>query len=84
LIAGAIDMWLRRRAAEEVLSAYFAWWQACTVVRDAYRDWVNAPRADAGPAFRGYSAALERESRAAETYAAQATRLHRVAWAQPA
>lgn len=66
------------------MTAYFAWWQACHAVRDAYRDWATAPSADAEPAFRGYAAALEREKRAAETYAAQATRLDSAVCAQPA
>jgi hypothetical protein len=77
---GAIDQWLRRREAEEVTGAYFAWWQECTTVRDAYRTWVRAAGADAARAFAGYAAALEREQRAAEAYAARARRhgeLHR-------
>ncbi|MEA2269865.1 MAG: hypothetical protein QOC64_2475 [Solirubrobacteraceae bacterium] len=78
MIAGAfdaIDQWLRRReVVEEVTEAYFAWWQECTAVRDAYRTWLGAARADAAPAFAGYALALEREQRAAEAYAAQASR----------
>ena len=80
MIAGAIDQWLRRREVEEVTGAYFAWWQECTAVRDAYRTWVRAARADAARAFAGYVAALEREQRAADAYAARARRhgeLHR-------
>jgi hypothetical protein len=75
VIAGAIDQWLRRHVVEEVTGAYFAWWQECSAVRDTYRTWVRAPRADAAPAFARYAAALEREQRAAEAYAAQARRL---------
>ena len=75
MIAGAIDQWLRRREVEEVTRAYFAWWQECTAVRDAYRTWVRPERAEAARAFAGYAAALEREQRAAEAYAAHARRL---------
>ena len=76
MIAGAIDGWLRRRVVEEVTGAYLAWWQECTAVRDAYRSWVGAPTDDAGRAFAEYAAALEREQRAAETYAARAGRVN--------
>ena len=84
MIRGVVDTWLRRRAAEEILAAYFAWWQACGAVREAYRNWTTAPRATSHSAFRDYSAALERERQAAEIYAVRARRLDHVAWAAPA
>ena len=63
------------------MAAYLEWWQECNAARAAYRAWATAPRASAAFAFRDYSAALEREGRAAETYAAQARRLARLACA---
>ena len=84
MIAGAIDQWLRRRVVEEATGAYLAWWQECTAVRDAYRGWVGAARDEAGQAFDGYVAALEREQRAAEAYAAQVGRVSELAWPEPA
>ena len=79
LIAGALALRRRRRVAEDAIAAYLAWWQECNGVRAAYRAWLSAPRDSAAFAFRDYSAALEREARAAEMYAAQARRIARLA-----
>jgi hypothetical protein len=84
MMPGAIDRWLQRRVVEEATGAYLAWWQECTAVRDTYRRWVGAPKDEAGRAFAGYVAALEREQRAAEVYAAHAGRMNELTWPEAA
>jgi hypothetical protein len=52
----------------ETLRAYVDWREKCIVVRNAYDSWAAAGRADAPLAFAAYTAALDREERAAEAY----------------
>jgi len=60
----------RRRAdIDTVVAAYSAWRRECAAVRTAYGRWTRAARSDAWFAFAAYSAALDREQRAADTYA---------------
>jgi hypothetical protein len=51
------------------MDAYLDWREECFAVSDAYGWWAAAGPADAGLAFRGYVAALDREERASEVYA---------------
>jgi hypothetical protein len=48
--------------------AYAEWRSACAVVWTAYREWTNAPKADAALAHAAYGAALDREDAAAGTF----------------
>jgi len=56
-----------RRAADPLI-AYAEWRMSCTSVWAAYRQWSNAPKADAGLAHAAYTAALDREDAAARVY----------------
>jgi hypothetical protein len=60
---------LQKLKADVALAGYGAWREACTGVREAYRAWDDALRDDAGVVFGAYLAALDREERAAQTYA---------------
>jgi hypothetical protein len=70
-----IQMWLRRRMVDAALDAYVNWCDECRAVWDADRFWASAPVAEDGYAFVAYSAALDREQRAAEIYAEQIRRV---------
>ena len=48
--------------------AYAEWRMSCTAVWAAYRDWLDAPKADAKVAHAAYTAALDREDAAAQAY----------------
>ena len=67
------------RAPEEVVDAaihaYVNWRDACFDAREAYRGWSEANKADRVLAFYAYSAALDREERAANVYATAVRRL---------
>ena len=49
--------------------AYDQWRDQCAAVRIAYHGWVGSPSAENAVAFRAYTAALDREERAANSYA---------------
>jgi hypothetical protein len=55
-------------AAADPVVAYAEWRMSCASVWDAYRQWSNAPKADAHLAFAAYTAALDREDAAAHVY----------------
>jgi hypothetical protein len=74
-----IDVWHRQRLVDEAVDAYVDWRDECRAVWDAYQRWESAPAVDAGSLFPGYSAALDREERAAQVYAAQIRRVAQVA-----
>jgi hypothetical protein len=59
----------RRAEIDAVLAAYSAWKRECSAVGAAYGRWKRAARSDALAAFAAYRVALEREERAADTYA---------------
>ena len=62
--------WSAREAlVNEAMTAYVAWREAATAVRDAYRRWQAAGREERYFAFAGYRSALEREEHAAAGYA---------------
>lgn len=52
-----------------VTGAYGEWRSECYAVRDAYRLWICARALDERSAFVAYTAALDREERAAMRYA---------------
>jgi hypothetical protein len=65
----------QQRIVDEAVDAYVDWRDECRAVWDAYRFWAGAPAEDAEPAFQSYSAALDREERAAAIYATQMVRV---------
>ena len=56
---------------DRLLELYCDWRTECSAVRDAYERFLRAPACDRELAFRGYSAALDREGSVAELYGAQ-------------
>jgi hypothetical protein len=76
--AKRIHSWRHQLAVDSAIDAYVDWRDECRAVWDTYRRWTSAPVAHAGRAFEGYSAALEREERAADVYAAQIRRVRDV------
>ena len=58
----------RRARVDATVAAYRQWHSERDVVRAAYRVWVRSAFAQP-PAFEAYQSALDREERAAKTYA---------------
>jgi hypothetical protein len=52
------------------MEGYVSWREACLRVDDAYGAWASESGAGATVAFEQYVAALDREERAADVYAA--------------
>jgi hypothetical protein len=61
--------WQRRRLVNQVTDAYVGWRDQCRAVWIAYSYWA-AGEGDTALWYAAYSAALDREQRAAERYAA--------------
>jgi hypothetical protein len=58
----------RRRLMNQALDAYAGWRDQCSAVDLAYHHWAGARGHDAAVWYTAYSAALDREERAAERY----------------
>ena len=50
------------------VAAYGEWRMSCTLVWEAYRYWLHAPKTDEDVAHAAYTAALDREDAAARAY----------------
>jgi hypothetical protein len=59
----------RRARVDAAVAAYTQWRSECDAVRAAYRVWSAAGAFGEPPAFEIYQSALDREERAAATYA---------------
>ena len=59
----------RRARVDAAVAAYRQWHSERDAVRAAYRVWVAASALAEPPAFEAYQSALDREERAAKTYA---------------
>ncbi|HEX6460437.1 MAG TPA: hypothetical protein VF032_16065 [Thermoleophilaceae bacterium] len=59
----------RRARVDAAVAAYRQWHYECDAVRAAYRAWVGASTFTEPLAFEAYQSALDREERAAATYA---------------
>ena len=68
----------REQLFDEMISAYADWREASRVVNAAYRSWAFGPRFSAGDAFIRYTAALDTEEIAADSYAHLVRRVDRV------
>jgi hypothetical protein len=66
-----------KRLVDKMIDAYADWREACRLVTDAYRSWVSVTGPGAITGFACYSAALDREERAAELYAGLVRRVGR-------
>ncbi len=53
---------------DAMMDRYVSWREACAAVEKSYRDWLSARSEDRAAAFAAYSAALDREERAAAEY----------------
>jgi hypothetical protein len=73
--AAAFGRW----AIDELLERYISWREECCAVWLAYQRWADSGRRDWGLAYAGYLAALDREERAAQTYAGHVQRTSRIA-----
>jgi transcription initiation factor TFIIIB Brf1 subunit/transcription initiation factor TFIIB len=69
---------LGRWVIDDLLEGYVSWREACQSVRLAYERWMASDRGEHGLAYAGYLAALDREERAARTYADHIARVTRV------
>jgi hypothetical protein len=58
----------RRRLVDEAMDAYAGWRDQCSAVELAYSHWAEAGGNEAEVRHTAYSAALDREERAAERY----------------
>jgi hypothetical protein len=67
-----------RRLVDKMIDAYVDWREACRAVNDAYRSWASATGVGAIIEFTRYTAALDTEERAADTYARLVRRVARV------
>jgi hypothetical protein len=77
-IVTTIDTALGRQAVDALLERYVAWREECETVWQAYQRWVDADRHERWLAHAGYLAALDREERAARTYADHIERVRRI------
>jgi hypothetical protein len=68
-----------RWAIDEMLERYVSWREECSAVRMAYQQWADSGPRERGLAYAGYLAALDREERAARTYAGHVERVRRIA-----
>jgi hypothetical protein len=67
--ATATDTPLGHLAVDVLLESYLAWREECAAVWQAYQRWVDAERQERRLAHAAYVAALDREERAAGSYA---------------
>jgi hypothetical protein len=58
----------RRRLVDETMDAYAGWRDQCSAVELAYSHWTEAQGDEAAVRYIAYSAALDREERAAARY----------------
>jgi hypothetical protein len=59
-----------QQLCDALIDLYVDWREECSAVQLAYERWRTAPRVDHGIAFAAYNAALDREERACDLYAA--------------
>jgi hypothetical protein len=74
---------IKARPRNRLAVAYVGWREACRLVDDAYRSWVEATSPDQPIAFGHYTAALDAEERAANVYADLAKRVGHVTTTDP-
>ena len=67
------------RLVDTMIGAYLDWREACRLVHDAYRSWASATGPSVRVAFRRYTAALDAEEWAAESYASLVRRIGHLA-----
>jgi hypothetical protein len=63
------------RLIDQMIDGYVSWREECAAVATAYENWSRSARQDRGLAYAAYTAALDREERAASTYRSLAERI---------
>lgn len=58
------------RLGDQLIELYVEWREECSAVQCSYEQWHEASREDRPAAFVAYKAALDREERASDAYAA--------------
>jgi hypothetical protein len=58
------------RLGDALIDLYVEWREECSAVQLAYERWREASKDDRAAAFAAYNAALDREERASDVYAA--------------
>jgi urease accessory protein UreF len=58
-----------------LIDLYVDWCEECAAVHSTYERWRSAPKHDTEAAFAAYMAALDREERAGNVYAALVRRI---------
>jgi len=71
------EQWTRARLVDQALERYLDWRLECAALDDAYGVWRDAPAGEAALPFAAYSAALDREQRAAALYGSVIDRIGR-------
>jgi hypothetical protein len=69
---------VHRSAIDELLEGYVSWREACQAVWLAYERWIGSDRGERALAYATYLAALDREERAARTYAQHTAHVARI------
>lgn len=64
-----------RALGDALIDVYVEWREECVAVHTAYERWRRAPKGESAAAFAVYAAALDREERAGNVYAALVQRL---------
>jgi hypothetical protein len=72
----------RDRLVDELLEADVAWRETCAGVNDAYSYWASKTGPRGRVAFGLYTAALDAEEQAAESYATLVRRTEKLLWAK--
>jgi hypothetical protein len=67
-----------RWAVDELVEGYVSWREECQAVGLAYERWIACDRRERELSHAAYLAALDREERAARTYAHQVERVRRI------
>ena len=62
---------IRSDLVDRLIELYCDWRAGCEHVRTAYKRFVDAPASDRAAAFAAYTAALDQEESASESYASQ-------------
>jgi len=68
-----------QRMIDELVERYISWREESSAVRMTYQRWADSDCRERRLAYAGYLAALDREERAAQTYASQVDRIRRLA-----
>jgi hypothetical protein len=69
------DTALVRWAIDELVECYLSWREECRAVQLAYQRWADCRRVEGRLSYAAYVAALDREERAARSYADHVERL---------